>query len=196
LIWHHVLCIGDSQTAGARAPCGWPELLNVAFRRRHPETAEWVGLNHGVSGDTSVMIWRRLMPVLAANRHAHVAVFLMGANDARDLFPLSVSESCFRSCLVLTHTMEVLPVALIPPLMLPKRGHITGAAGAGGYTSKACSCLLEIRAMQMQVVQEMDVVSLDLASVIEAEHYVDAVHLTADGQMRIAEAVSDLLVEI
>jgi lysophospholipase L1-like esterase len=196
LIWHHVLCIGDSQTAGARAPCGWPELLNLVFHRRHPETAEWVGLNHGVSGDTSVMIWRRLMAILAPNRHAHVAVFLMGANDARDLFPLDVSESCFRSCLVLARTMEVLPVALIPARISAKRGHITGAAGAGGYTSRAAERLVEIREVQLRSVHDLDVVSLDLDQVVGPEHYVDAVHFSHEGQLAIAEAVSDLLVSI
>jgi lysophospholipase L1-like esterase len=78
-----VLCTGDSLTHGARDEFGlsFPELLGRKLSDKHRQS--WIGVEHGINGQTSADLLRRMYGHLKAYPEASEVCLWIGSNDAK-----------------------------------------------------------------------------------------------------------------
>ena len=117
---------------------------------------------------------------------------MMGTNDARDLVPAWLSASVLHSAIATVRSFERKPVVVLPPKILLGLGHVTG--GDKGYTREAASLLNEISGGQHTICEQLEVTHVHLD--IDSDMYLDAVHLSDDGQAAIARQVAKKVMEL
>lgn len=117
MIWNEILCLGDSLTYGARD----------CYRRSYPvelgkilyeKTGElYVCHNHGINGETSSDLLRRLWPILKSNKECKIALLLIGTNDTKQPTPLGIYEDNMRQIImsIKANGMKII-AGTLPPL--------------------------------------------------------------------------------
>src|SRR5215469_15897060 len=81
MIYQNVLCIGDSQTLGARTYLGYPEVLASILNER--TGVIWNCVNAGVARETLIQTCRRTQHLVREFANVFIACLLVGCNDTR-----------------------------------------------------------------------------------------------------------------
>jgi lysophospholipase L1-like esterase len=116
----YILCVGDSLTFGARDEFhrSYPAELSRLFHEREGRFVYCV--NHGISGETSSQLLRRIYANARSCPQARLALLLIGTNDTWLPQPVDIYRDNIRQIIgVLWEDREWVGVGLLPPIVGP-----------------------------------------------------------------------------
>lgn len=189
MLYGTVLGLGDSLTRGARGQRGWPELVGPMLTDEHNE---WIGLNRGISGQTTWEILDRApgaVREIASMSGPKWFVLLAGTNDSkRGGCDLATWEALYRQILHWPRRHGI-PIALctFPPV---DPGRMPDFIGAADWLTKASA---RVRAIARELhnapvpVRVVDLEGMPTSALC------DGVHMTDDGYSEIARRVAAVL---
>jgi lysophospholipase L1-like esterase len=116
----YILCVGDSLTFGARDEFhrSYPAELSRLFHEREGRFVYCV--NHGISGETSSQLLRRIYANARSCPQAALALLVIGTNDTMLPQPVGIYRDNIRQIIgVLREDREWVGVGLLPPVVGP-----------------------------------------------------------------------------
>lgn len=173
-----IACQGDSLTFGSRDPDGmsYPLFLGRHLSERHGQT--WVTVNLGVPGEGWAEIWRRNYRELLALPEAGEVCLWAGTNDAWKNRPLpEILTACHAVLDQCAAAGRFVYLATLPG----KRGF--GAPREPWAMNATVEALNEA---YRKMAAERGLALVDLAD-LPPELMVDGIHLTQEGNRRVAE---------
>ncbi len=179
-----ILCQGDSLTYGSRDPDGmsYPLYLGRLLSRRHGQT--WVTVNLGVPGECWAEIWRRNYREIMSLPEAAEICLWAGTNDAwkgRSLEQsLTACEAVLDQCRA---AGRLVYLATLPG----KRGF-----GAPREPWTMNDAVVKLNDAYRRLTTERRLPLVDLAA-LPAEHFVDGIHLSQEGNRWVAERFADAI---
>lgn len=189
MIYQKVLCIGDSQTFGARSKAGYPEYLSTLMREKTEKKVEWVCVNEGVNHETVLQILRRSDRVLAAYPGVFLVCLLAGTNDTRGdkLTPLGLFGDLYRQLVVrvLATRGDVMLFPATIPIPMTGFAHLPYRSESKTH-AREINCVIEKLAQEYGLSQNL--VRLDD---LGEEYFVDAVHFNDAGCQEVARRFAD-----
>jgi len=190
-VWQKVLCVGDSQTFGARSRAGYPEYLSEILRVKTDGKVEWICVNEGVNHETVLQIMRRTDRALRTFGDAFMVCLLAGTNDTRGdvLTPIELFGELYRQLLVrIMAEKKILFPATIP---IPQTGF-----GHLPYTEEAGDRAREINCVIENLVEQLNLTdNLVRLEDLSKAFFVDAVHFNDAGCQEIARRFSEKILE-
>jgi lysophospholipase L1-like esterase len=189
MIYGTVACIGDSLTAGARAPLGYPELLPQLLVGQQ---TEWATRNFGVSGETTRQILDRTPAAIAwlnAQAGAKRAIILAGTNDSKaEGLPLQQWEQLYRQLLHWPRRHGI-PITLctFPPVEPVSREMPAYTNASRAWLASASQ---RVRAIATELDCNPSPVNVCDLSHMPVSYLCDGVHLTQDGYRWMAEQIA------
>ncbi|MEM9040339.1 MAG: SGNH/GDSL hydrolase family protein [Actinomycetota bacterium] len=184
--YQNVLCIGDSQTFGARTYGCYPLHLARVLTATTPYL--WRTINESHNGHTARDLWFDLPGVLQRAPDTHQACVLIGTNDVGEGTPIDLFEEYYRQ------TLRALRIAgfravfcgEIPPIFAD--GHVY-------FPKETAARHDEYNAALRRALQEHPgAVHVGLGS-LTRDAYVDPVHFNESGNELVAEAFADAIRE-
>lgn len=180
MIWNEILCVGDSITYGARDSQGrsFPaELAKILTEK----TGEFFFChNHGICGETSSDVLRRIWPITKSNSGAKIATLMIGTNDTQVPITEEVYEDNLRQIIgtLRLHGMRVILCTL------PKLGWTPLYLNNTDYIDKYNKIINKFGKTDGVVVCDV--------SGSESE-YIDGVHYTHEGYKLLANIVAETI---
>jgi lysophospholipase L1-like esterase len=182
--YQNILCLGDSQTFGARSYGCYPLYLAQALSRQTPY--QWRAINRSVNGYTARDLWFMANTECAAIADTFQACLLIGTNDVGNATPLDLFEEYYRQilrCLAI-HRFKAVFCGEIPPIQAD--GHV--------FFPRASAAA---RAMYNQAIERVikefpNAVWVPMHG-LEADCYVDPVHFNELGNQRVAAAFGNVI---
>jgi lysophospholipase L1-like esterase len=188
MIYQNVLCIGDSQTSGARSYFGYPEALAEALSER--TGLVWNCVNAGVARETLIQIYRRTQHLVREFDDVVIACVLAGCNDTRMDRRTGVREfgMIYRQLLNLLRISRYvgLFVGTIPP--------IQDGFGFIPYDENSRRLREEYNAVIGSLCAEMEISLVD--TTMGRENYVDAVHFNERGSRTLGARFADAILHV
>ncbi len=188
MIYQNVMCIGDSQTFGARAILGYPEYLPSVMKKVSSYT--WSTINKGVNGNKAIDVLRRVDELYVQYKNVMITFFFIGTNDCnrKTLTKPEIFSSIYEQILNKLNIYEQHTVIATIPTIYPQEGHLPYDYSSVKHSEKLNSIVLELA----------DKYSLPLVDLrgISKEKYLDSVHLNDDGNLEIAERFAQKLITL
>lgn len=195
-LFQKVLCIGDSQTFGARSSAGYPEYLSDVLWNRCKKQVDWICVNAGVNGETVLEIMRRADRELRLFEDIFVVCVLAGTNDWRmdvqtdpELF-----EMLYRQLLihVLRSPTPMKGKFVFPAtLPIPMSGYCTFP-----HDRKSEEQTHEANIIIRRVVEDVGLrENLVELEDLKSKFFVDAVHFSDEGCIEVAKCFADRIIE-
>ena len=181
MIWKEILCIGDSITYGARDEYGRTFTAELS-KMLTEETGEvYFCHNHGVCGETSSDLLRRVWPACKSSPDSKIMTILIGTNDTQKNIPAHIYEDNLRQMINVgrIHGKHVFL------LTLPKL-HFTPLYYKNSSNIDVYNKVLK------KLANEMNCELIDLAGI--EEHYVDGVHFKHSGNVEIANRIKNKII--
>lgn len=177
--YQKVLCIGDSQTFGARTYGCYPLHLARILTAKTPYA--WQTINRSTNGHTARDLWFRLPGELDAVRHVFQTCLLIGTNDVGEGKPLELFTEYYRQILraLCIAGMKAVYCAEIPPIHAD--GHVF-------FSRDTIERRLAFNAAIRQVVEEFPNAWLTKLGELDRDCYEDPVHFNEAGNIAVAEA--------
>lgn len=176
MIWNEILCIGDSITYGARDEFGrsFPAELAQMMTK---ETGEvYFCHNHGVNGETSSDLLRRVWRACSSHKESKIMTILIGTNDTQKNIPVEIYEDNLRQIINTGKIFKkhiyllTLPKLSFTPLYLKNSNNI-----------------VEYNLVIHKLAAENNLNLINLDGV--ESHYVDGVHFKHSGNIEIAKRI-------
>lgn len=182
MIYGTILCLGDSQTRGARTYLGWPELL--AERMTERTGTEWSAINAGVNREQTRQILDRTPGMLAqlqAMAGAKWIIVMAGTNDFMcidDDRTMRDARIAFRQILRWVRRTKIPFVVMSPP-------------NTDGVQMPQFSASKLQRDAWAQVVREEagDAPFIDLGFIDPRQHMCDGVHFSDSGNDAVVKVL-------
>jgi lysophospholipase L1-like esterase len=182
--YQNVLCLGDSQTYGARTYGCYP--LHLAKLLTAESRYAWRALNHSANGFTARDLWFLLNERLSSIPDTYQTCLLIGTNDVGRRTDLGLFGEYYRQALralsIAGH--QAVFCGEVPPI------HSDGHS----FFPREVALLREgYNEVIREVVAEVDTARLVDLSHLTAENYVDPVHFNEAGNVAVARAFADAL---
>jgi lysophospholipase L1-like esterase len=177
--YQNLLCVGDSQTFGARSYGCYP--LHLARILTNGTPYAWRAINLSVNGYTARDLWFMLNKELAVVRDVRQACVLIGANDVGEDKDPQLFEEYYRQILraFFVSRFKAVWCGEIPPIH--PDGHI--------YFDRACQERRKLLNARLEaVVAESAGAHLVRLGHLGREHYEDSAHFSESGNVQVAEA--------
>lgn len=180
MIWSEILCVGDSITYGARDEYGrsFPAELAKIMKE---ETGEFYFChNHGVNGETSSDLLKRIWKVCSSSPASRIMTLLIGTNDTQRNIPAHIYEDNLRQIISTGKIfgkqiyMMTLPKLHFTPLYLKNSSNI--------------ATYNEI-IQKLAIENNCDLVNLNGVE----EYYLDGVHFKNSGNIAIANRLKNAI---
>ena len=177
--YQRILCLGDSQTFGARTYGCYPlELARVLTSRSQ---YQWQAINYSHNGDTARSLWFRLSDVLAVTKDVYQACVLIGANDVGEGKPIELFGEYYRQILraLRIHGIKSIFCGEIPPIHADGHAFFSRAAteDRAAFNKTIAACVAEAAGARV----------VPLAT-LPRDCYVDPVHFNERGNQLVARA--------
>ncbi|MCE7914491.1 MAG: SGNH/GDSL hydrolase family protein [Nitrosomonas sp. PRO4] len=184
--YQNLLCIGDSQTFGARTYGCYPLYLAQILTARTPY--QWRAINRSVNGYTARDLWFLLNQDIETIGDTYQACVLIGTNDVGNETPIELFEEYYRQILrtLLIKRYKAIFCGEIPPIY--PDGHIF-----------FCKNTVELRDQYNNVIKALCAESKSTVWVpindLNRACYVDPVHFNEQGNRLVAESFSIAILE-
>jgi lysophospholipase L1-like esterase len=179
----YILCVGDSLTFGARDEfhSSYPAELSRLFNEREGRPVYCV--NHGISGETSGQLLRRIYANARSCPQARVALLLIGTNDTWLPQPINIYRDNIRQIIgVLREGREWIGVGLLPPIFGP---------GLPNYPRDGA---IQVQGFNAVLREEACKSECFLADFTELGRFIiDTVHFGHEGYVAMAEIWYDMV---
>lgn len=185
--YQNMLCLGDSQTFGARTYGCYPVYLAETLTNETPYA--WRAINRSCNGYTARDLWFKLNDEIDTIADTYQACLLIGTNDVGlDTDPRLFAEY-YRQIL---RTLEIkgykaILCGEIPPIY--PDGHIF-------FLRDTARRRANLNALLQKVVAESDRTHLVGLDSLTRDHYVDPVHFNELGNQRLAELFAAAVVQL
>ena len=182
MVWNEILCLGDSITYGARDEYGRSFPAELAQMLTDHTGEVYFCHNHGINGETSSDLLRRIWKVCSGHKESNIMTLLIGTNDTQKNIPVHIYENNLRQIISTGRIfgkqiyMLTLPKLDFTPLYLKNSKNIAD------YN-------LVIHKMAMEY--NLDIVNLDGVE----EHYIDGVHFKHAGNTEIARRTKEAILK-
>jgi lysophospholipase L1-like esterase len=187
VIFQNVLCLGDSQTSGARTNIGYPEALANMMERR--TGVIWNCINAGVPRDTAVEVLRRTQRLVREFSDVFIVCLLAGCNDTRvdRQTPPDTFALIFRQLLNLLRSSRVSGtfVGTIPI--------IQSGFGTLPYDKVSRALRLEYNSIIEHLCRQFEIPLVDTS--MDRSMYVDAIHFNESGCFELAVRFASAIME-
>lgn len=183
MIYHLLLCLGDSLTTGARDTEGRSYPLELARELSSRTGEDWYCITEAVNGRTSAELARDAYKIARDYADVHGVLLLIGTNDSRHGVPADSFEDNVRQivrvCRILGKKVYVLSV----PAFTPERHFL--------WYSEAARALLD--EYNERLARLPHVTLLDLRRAVTDADLIDGVHFSHEGNLRIARYLAERL---
>ena len=208
----NILCYGDSNTYGYMPDTGY----------RYPKNVRWTGvlqnllgehftvIEEGCNGRTTIFDdpiegWKNgrdyLKPCLNSHKPVDIVIMMLGSNDLKECFHASAediangAEVLVKDIIGFTQIKQgfVPQIILISPPEIGDR--IKESAFYGNFTEGAIGRSKEFPKYYKKVAESNGCIFVDAASYIKPSEE-DSLHLTAEGHMKLAEALYETIIEM
>jgi len=188
MIYQNVLCIGDSQTSGARTYFGYPEALAEVLGER--TGVIWSCINAGVAQETLIQIYRRTQSLVREFDDVFIVCLLAGCNDTRMDRRTGIRdfEMIYRQLL---NTLRISRQVGVFVGIIPE---IQTGFGTIPYDDRSRKLRAEYNAVIESLCREMGMPVVDTK--LDREMFVDAVHLNARGCRALAGHFADTILRV
>jgi lysophospholipase L1-like esterase len=183
MIWNEILCLGDSITYGARDSQrrSFPAELGKILTNKTGEV--YYCHNHGICGETSSDLMKRVWNSARGNSNANIATVLIGTNDIQIPITEEVYEDNLRqiiSCLSINGMHTIL-------CTLPNLGSTPLYLNNLNYIDKYNKIIYSLST-------EFSTSLCDLQGT--EKFYIDGVHYTHEGYNHIAKLLATTVLNI
>jgi len=184
--YHNILCVGDSQTFGARTYGCYPLHLASILTEKSPY--EWRAVNYSVNGHTARDLWFMLNQILDGVDDTCQACVLIGANDAGEGKDPALFEEYYRQVLraFFVKRYKAVYCGEIPPIR--PDGHVYFDRGTADRREM-------LNQVISKVVSEYPGARLVRFGELGADFFEDPVHFNEAGNRRVAEAFAEEILE-
>lgn len=173
----YILCVGDSLTFGARDEYhrSYPAELSRLFWEH--ERRSVYCLNHGISGETSSQLLKRIFANSRSCPQAKVALLLIGTNDTFLPQPLDIYRDNLRQIIaVLQSDHAHVGIGYLPPVIGP---------GLPNYPRDSQEQVRQFNIAIEEVAKVNGLFTADFRDL--GEFIIDTVHMNHDGYRKMAE---------
>ena len=173
------VCIGDSQTTGARSVLSLPTALAAEMHKRTDKC--WDCIEEAVNGETVKDVTRRMDPILRRYPNEFIATLLMGTNDCRSdrgQEPPEIFERVYLSALMKLKVRGWQTVVGTIPT-------IHGGFAHFPYTRRSMELQRSYNEVIRRLATGFDFPVADLSG-MPRTMYVDAVHFNDEGCLEVA----------
>ncbi len=188
MIYQHVLCIGDSQTSGARTYFGYPEALAEALGER--TGVIWNCINAGIARETLIQIYRRTQSLMRTFDDVFIVCLLAGCNDTRMDRRTTVRE--FE--MIYRQLLNLLRISRQVGIFVGTIPVIQTGFGSIPYDEHSRALRTEYNKTILSLCREMSIRVVD--TVFDREMYVDAVHFNTRGCRALASQFADAILRV
>jgi len=177
--YQNVLCLGDSQTFGARTYGCYP--LHLARILSQKSRYQWRAINRSRNGATARDLWFRVNEEIDTVLDTYQACLLIGTNDVGEDKDEDLFAEYYRQILrtLLVKKYKSVFCGSIPPVF---------ADGHAFFSRETCERRERFNVRLRSVVAEHTEVSLVPLDHLENDCYVDPVHFNERGNLAVAEA--------
>ena len=185
--YQNLLCVGDSQTFGARSYGCYPLYLGRFLSERSPY--DWRPINRSTNGHTARDLWFRVNYELEVIQDTYQACVLIGTNDVGcntdpEIFNEYVRQS-LRAFAIRKY--KAVYFAEIPPIF--PDGHV--------FFPKDCARRREaLNERLAALVSESAIARWVELPNLTRECYEDAVHFNETGNRRVAESFAEAILSL
>lgn len=184
MIFQKVDCWGDSLTFGARTYGCYPVFLGQLLRKQ--TGLEWLVRNRGVNGNTARDLWFRVSEQVEPQPDRHVACVVIGTNDAKACTPVATFAEYYEQVLV-TLAAHGWTVVAAPIPLIVSRGRLPYTRQSEAHRDVLNKAIAKVVAARKVLMAPLELKPTDLC---------DGVHLTEDGNQRMAKAFADAILEL
>ncbi len=188
MIYQNVLCIGDSQTSGARSYFGYPEALADILNQQTGMI--WNCINAGVARETLIQIYRRTQWLMREFDDVFIVCFLAGCNDTRMDRRTDVSE--FE--MIYRQSLNLLKISRQVGIFVGIIPEIQTGFGQIPYDETSRRLRTEYNRVIKSLCKEMNIAAVD--TTVGREMYVDAVHFNERGCRALAGCFADAILRV
>lgn len=184
--YQNLLCVGDSQTFGARSYGCYPLHLARILCQRTPY--QWRTINHSANGATARDLWFMANRAVERVADTYQACVLIGANDVGNESDLDLFAEYYRQILraFFVKRYKAVYCGEIPPI------HADGHAFFARVSDQARA---QYNAALAAVVAEWPRAHLVRFAGLTRDAYEDPVHFNEEGNRRVAEAFAAAILE-
>jgi lysophospholipase L1-like esterase len=183
MIYHLLLCLGDSLTTGARDTEGRSYPLELARELSSRTREDWYCITEAVNGRTSSELARDAYKIASGYSDVYGVLLLIGTNDSRHGVPPDTFEDNVRQivrvCRILGKKVYVLSI----PAFTPERHFLWYSAEARRLLDVYNERLAKLPGIEL----------IDLRSAVGDADLNDGVHISHEGNLRIARYVAERL---
>jgi lysophospholipase L1-like esterase len=182
--YQNLLCVGDSQTFGARSYGCYPLYLAKLLTERSPY--EWRTINMSANGYTTRDLWFRLNVDLETVQNTRQACMIIGANDVGENKDPDIFEEYYRQILrlFLIKNFKIVWCGEIPPIH--PDGHVYFDRGTQERRA-ICNARIE------RVTREAEHSRIVRFEGLDRSYYEDPVHLNEAGNRLLADAFAQAI---
>lgn len=187
MIYQHIMCLGDSQTFGARATLGYPEYLPQIMKEN--SSYVWSTINKGINGEKAIDVLRRVDDIYTNFVDVKITFFFIGTNDCnrKTLTKPEVFENFYRQILDKLNIYQQHIFLGTIPSIYPQEGHLP-------YDNNSIKHREVLNKIIEKLSNEYKLPLVDLGD-ISKDKYLDSVHLSNEGNKEIAERFKDILLQ-
>lgn len=184
--YQNILCVGDSQTFGARTYGCYPLYLAKILSERGPY--HWRAINRSLNRCTARDLWFAVNATLDGVHDTFQACVLIGTNDVGERTDPELFEEYYRQILraFFIKRFKVVFAGEIPPIH--PDGHVYFDRGAVGRRDQFNDIIVK-------VVSECPDARHVCLPGLDRECYEDPVHFNELGNLRVAEAFARRILE-
>lgn len=183
--YQNVLCLGDSQTFGARSYGCYP--LHLASILTERTAYEWRTINHSVNGYTARDLWFLTNENIDGVVDTYQCCLLIGTNDVGNKTPVHLFKEYYRQILrtLRIKRYKAIYCGEIPPIHAD--GHVF-------FDRPSAELRLEYNAAIRQLIEETPQARFVPMKELPRSTYVDPVHFNEEGNILVAESFADIMV--
>ncbi|QDP62149.1 MAG: putative GDSL-like lipase/acylhydrolase family protein [Prokaryotic dsDNA virus sp.] len=180
MIWNEILCVGDSITYGARDEFGRSFPAELAQMLTNETGEVYFCHNHGVNGETSSDLLRRIWKACSSHKESKIMTILIGTNDTQKDIPTNIYEDNLRQIITTGKIFKkhifllTLPKLDFTPLYLTNSNNIN-----------------EYNLIIKKLALEYNLNLINLNGV--EKHYIDGVHFKNSGNIEIAKRIKTVI---
>lgn len=185
--YQNMLCIGDSQTFGARSYGCYP--LHLAQMLTQHTPYQWRTINRSVNGYTARNLWFKLNEEIDTIRDTYQSCVLIGTNDVGNHTPIDLFAEYYRQIIraLLIRGYRAVFCGEIPQIYAD--GHIF-------FAKETIERRKQYNAVVAKVVAEFSKAVWVPMVGLNRDCYVDPVHFNEDGNRRVAESFCEVIVNL
>jgi lysophospholipase L1-like esterase len=184
--YQNLLCIGDSQTFGARTYGCYPLYLAQMLTQQTPY--QWRAINRSVNGYTARDLWFLLSNEIEFISDTYQVCVLIGTNDVGNETPLELFEEYYRQIVraFLIKKYKAIFCGEIPPIF--PDGHIFFRKETVERRNQYNDAIRKISAENKRI-------HYTPINGLNRDCYVDSVHFNEQGNQVVAEAFAQAILE-